>query len=106
LQTLVDVKSFHSIAGLFHFRNFAQMGNTLSAATQWTSAKSDVIGRLEYTPVNELILNRIAEFTLKFAQRHPEESQVVFRKPMTWISSHEVSRLINVGYRLKFALFY
>lgn len=91
---------------LLGFRNFAQMGNTLDAATRWTSAKSDVMGRLEYTTVNELILNRIAEFTLNFSQQHPEESQVVFRKPMTWVSSQEVSRLVDYGYRFKFAVFY
>ncbi len=38
------------------------MGQTLDKACKWTSAKEGMRGKLEYTPANENILNKIIKF--------------------------------------------
>ena len=60
------------------------MGQTLSSAAQWTSAKEGRGGKLEFTPANEAILNKIIQFVDGFSGSYPEESKVVFKQPITW----------------------
>ena len=65
------------------------MGNTLKRAAQWTSAKDGSGGKLEFTPINENILNQIVKFCEGFNTKHPEEGQLVFKTPLTWTTTLE-----------------
>ena len=60
------------------------MGQTLATAAQWTSAREQGRGKLEFSPANELILNRILQFVEGFGGSHPEESKLVFKQPLVW----------------------
>lgn len=60
------------------------MGQTLSFAVQWTSAKEGAKGKLEYTPSNEAILNSIIKLIESFTSGNPEESKLPFKQPLTW----------------------
>ena len=62
------------------------MGQTLSSAAQWTSAQEGGRGKLEFTPTNELILNKIIGFLDGFSSSQPEESKLTFKQPLTWIT--------------------
>jgi hypothetical protein len=64
-----------------------KMGQALSSAAQWTSAKDGSGGKLELTPLNEELLNAILKFVEGFSQRCPEEGKLVFKKPLTWETS-------------------
>ena len=60
------------------------MGQTLSSAAQWTSARDGAGGKLEFTQANETILNNIIGFVDGFSGAHSEESKFTFKNPITW----------------------
>ena len=62
------------------------MGQTLEKAAKWTSAKEGRRGKLEYTPANEAILNKIIHFVEDYAQSNPAESEQQFKQPLIWDS--------------------
>jgi hypothetical protein len=61
------------------------MGVTLTRAAKWSSVEGTQ-GKLEYTPINEYILNEITQFINEFPIKNPIEAKVVFRKPLEWTS--------------------
>ncbi len=61
------------------------MGVTLSRAAHWTSVEG-FKGKLEYTPINEYILNEITQFATEFAGKSPNEANYPFKKPLEWTS--------------------
>ncbi|CAH1249076.1 ARMC4 [Branchiostoma lanceolatum] len=60
------------------------MGQTLTRAAQWTSVSEGGQGKLEFTPLNEALLNEIIKFAEGFASKHQQEAQTVFRSPLAW----------------------
>uniref|UniRef100_T1II95 Armadillo repeat-containing protein 4 n=1 Tax=Strigamia maritima TaxID=126957 RepID=T1II95_STRMM len=62
------------------------MGQTLFRAAQWTRATEMGKGKLEFTPLNEAILNSIGKFVEDFKNKHPDEAAVVFKSPLIWTS--------------------
>ena len=60
------------------------MGQTLSNAARWTSARGGAVGKLEYTEINESILNNVVKFVESFQSQHDGESKIVFKKPLSW----------------------
>lgn len=74
------------------------MGQTLSSAAQWTTAKEEGRGKLEYTPANEAILNRIIGLVDGFSSEHSEESKVVFKRPLVWMSQLSLTEFSSGGY--------
>ena len=73
------------------------MGQTLSFAVQWTSAKEGAKGKLEYSPSNEAILNSIISLFESFESSNPEESKLLFKQPLVW-SSHLDPSAFGEGY--------
>ncbi|XP_070570659.1 outer dynein arm-docking complex subunit 2-like isoform X2 [Ptychodera flava] len=67
------------------------MGQTLTRAAQWTSASDGGAGKLEFTPINETILNNIIKFVESFPGKHPKEAQMTFKKALEWQTSLEPS---------------
>ncbi len=63
------------------------MGVTLSRAARWTSVEGTK-GKLEYTPINEFILNEITQFAAEFSSKNPAESKFVFKKPLEYLSEN------------------
>ncbi len=59
------------------------MGVTLSRAARWTSVEGSK-GKLEYTSINEYILNEITQFAVEFPGKNPLEGGYVFKKPLEW----------------------
>jgi hypothetical protein len=76
------------------------MGVTLTRAARWTSVEGNK-GKLEYTPINEHILNEITQFVQDFATKNPEESKVVFKKPLEWTSENITAASLGSGYTAK-----
>uniref|UniRef100_A0A673C1M0 Armadillo repeat containing 4 n=1 Tax=Sphaeramia orbicularis TaxID=375764 RepID=A0A673C1M0_9TELE len=62
------------------------MGITLSRAAQWTTASSN-IGKLEFTPMNELLLKEILSFVEEFSSQHPQQAEHVFKEPLQWTTT-------------------
>ena len=60
------------------------MGQTLEKAAKWTSAKEGCRGKLEYTPANEAILNKIIRFIEDYSESNPTESELQFKQPLVW----------------------
>lgn len=78
------------------------MGVTLARAARWTSVEGTQ-GKLEYTPINEHILNEITQFVLEFAEKYPNESKVMFKKPLEWKSeSLTLASLAGPGFSSKY----
>ena len=65
------------------------MGTTLTRAARWSSVDG-VRGKLEYTPINEHILNEITQFVTDFCAKNGKEAKFVFKKPLEW-SSEQLS---------------
>ena len=63
------------------------MGVTLSRAARWTSVEGNQ-GKLEYTPINEYILNEITQFGAEFSAKNPTESKYVFKRPLEYVSEN------------------
>lgn len=60
------------------------MGQALQRAAQWTSAKGGSGGKLEFTKLNEELLNSIIQYVDGFGAKYADESKLVFKKPLTW----------------------
>lgn len=60
------------------------MGQALQRAAQWTSAKGGSGGKLEFTKLNEELLNSIIQYVDGFSAKYADESKLVFKKPLTW----------------------
>nr|XP_022323852.1 armadillo repeat-containing protein 4-like isoform X1 [Crassostrea virginica] len=60
------------------------MGQALQRAAQWTSAKGGSGGKLEFTKLNEELLNSIIQFVDGFSAKYADESKLVFKKPLNW----------------------
>lgn len=67
------------------------MGQTLTRAAKWTSASEGGEGKLEFTPVNESLLNNIIKFVEPFSSKHPNEAGLIFRNPIQWKTNIEAS---------------
>jgi hypothetical protein len=77
------------------------MGSTLTRAARWTSVGGNK-GKLEYTPINEHILNEITTFVQNFPAKNPEESKIVFKKPLEWSSDYLTAQSLGSGYNIKY----
>ncbi|KAK6166600.1 hypothetical protein SNE40_023253 [Patella caerulea] len=73
------------------------MGQALQRAAQWTSAKDGCGGKLEFTPINEDLLNSILKF-VETVGKSPEESQLVFKNPLRWHTSLNPSQFQGAGF--------
>ena len=60
------------------------MGAALSSQAELTSVSSKDDGKIEFSPLNELLLNNIQKYVETLSTQHPKESKVVFRKPFEW----------------------
>jgi len=78
------------------------MGQTLSSAAQWTTAKEGGQGKLEYTLSNEAILNKIMSFVQGFASEHKDECKITFKQPLVWVSDLSPSDFNNGGYSRRY----
>ena len=74
------------------------MGQALQRAAQWTSAKDGSGGKLEFTPMNEMLLNQILQFVETFSSKNPEEAKLVFKKPLSWKSKLTPNTFPGAGY--------
>ena len=63
------------------------MGTTVARAARWSSVEGTQ-GKLEYTSINEYILNEITQFVIEFSAKNPKEARVVFKKPLVWFSEN------------------
>ncbi|XP_021342535.1 armadillo repeat-containing protein 4-like isoform X1 [Mizuhopecten yessoensis] len=63
------------------------MGQAFTRAAQWTSAKDGTGGKLEFTKINEELLNCIVQFIDGYSSKFSSESKLVFKKPLKWQSS-------------------
>lgn len=69
------------------------MGQALQRAAQWTSAKGGSGGKLEFTKLNEDLLNTIMNWVEEFSSKNPEESKLVFKSALTWKSTLRPDKL-------------
>jgi len=60
------------------------MGNALKTAAEWTEGDQASGRKLEYTPLNDLILTKIMEFVSQFSYEYPKENQMEFEQPLIW----------------------
>lgn len=74
------------------------MGQALQRAAQWTSAKGGSGGKLEFTKINEDLLNTIMQWVDGFSAKNPEEGRLTFKSPLTWPSTLRPDRLTGGGY--------
>ncbi|KAL3855757.1 hypothetical protein ACJMK2_014960 [Sinanodonta woodiana] len=77
------------------------MGQALQRAAQWTSAKGGSGGKLEFTKLNEELLNTIIQWIEGFGAKYPEEAKLNFKSPLTWPSSLRADMLSGAGYTEK-----
>ena len=77
------------------------MGQTLQKAAEWTSAREGAGGKLEYTPANENILNKIIQFTEGFGGQNPDEAGIQFKQALTWITTLNASHFSGGDYITK-----
>ncbi|ESP04270.1 hypothetical protein LOTGIDRAFT_224011 [Lottia gigantea] len=62
------------------------MGQALQRAAQWTSAKDGAGGKLEFTSINEDLLNAILKF-VETTGKSTEEASLTFKTPLKWQTS-------------------
>lgn len=74
------------------------MGQTLQRAAHWTSARDGARGKLEFSTLNEDILNQILSSVQDTSSRTPEENKLVFKKPLTWTTQMKPSAFSGSGY--------
>ena len=77
------------------------MGQALQRAAQWTSAKGGSGGKLEFTKLNEDLLNAIMNWVDGFSSKYPEEAKLVFKAPLTWTTTLRPDKLSG-GYTEKY----
>lgn len=61
-----------------------KMGNALKTAAEWTDGDQASDRKLEYTPLNELILTKIMAFVSEFSHQYPKENRMEFEQPLIW----------------------
>ncbi|KAL4217388.1 Armadillo repeat-containing protein 4 [Mactra antiquata] len=76
------------------------MGQALQRAAQWTSAKGGSGGKLEFTKLNEDLLNQVMNWVEGFGAKYPEESKLIFKSALTWKTSLRPENLTG-GYQEK-----
>ncbi|WAR11483.1 ARMC4-like protein [Mya arenaria] len=69
------------------------MGQALARAAQWTSAKGGSGGKLEFTKLNEDLLNSVMTWLEGFGAKYPEELKLVFKSALTWKTSLRPDKL-------------
>lgn len=62
------------------------MGQALKRATRM-SVTEEIGGMLQMTPINEEMLRIIISFIEELPSKYPEETKLVFKKPLTWDTS-------------------
>ncbi|KAK6961463.1 adhesion G-protein coupled receptor D1, partial [Biomphalaria glabrata] len=72
------------------------MGQTLRRAAQWTSAQDGHTGKLEFTALNEELINMILQFIEE--GKSPEETHLIFKKPLAWKTNLNALQLSGPGY--------
>ena len=77
------------------------MGQALQRAAQWTSAKDGSGGKLEFTKINEELLNTIVQHVDGFSSKNPEEGRLEFKAPLTWPSSLRPNMMTGGGFTEK-----
>lgn len=77
------------------------MGQALQRAAQWTSAKDGSGGKLEFTKINEDLLNTIMQWVDGFSAKNPEEGRLTFKSPLTWQSTLRPDKMSGGGYTEK-----
>ena len=74
------------------------MGVTLSRAAHWTSAQGATKGKLEFSSINQYILNEITQFVNEFAGKYPNEANYQFKKSLEWTTKDlTLSMFIQFG---------
>ncbi|KAH3821957.1 outer dynein arm-docking complex subunit 2-like [Dreissena polymorpha] len=76
------------------------MGQALARAAQWTSAKGGSGGKLEFTKLNEDLLNSVMKFVDGFGTKYPDEAKLIFKSPLTWKTSLRPEKMTG-GYTEK-----
>lgn len=76
-----------------------KMGQTLQRAAQWTSAQDGTSGKLEFTSLNEELLNTILGF-LEDGKLN-EELNLIFKKPLEWKTTLTIEDFEIPGYKRK-----
>ncbi|KAK3760315.1 hypothetical protein RRG08_063072 [Elysia crispata] len=74
------------------------MGQTLQRAAQWTTATDGHSGKLEFSSLNEDLLNTVLNFAEGPSGKSPEEGKLVFKKPLTWTTALKPSAFSGSGY--------
>ncbi|RUS87840.1 hypothetical protein EGW08_004373 [Elysia chlorotica] len=74
------------------------MGQTLQRAAQWTTATDGQSGKLEFSTLNEDLLNTVLNFAEGPSGKSPEEGKLVFKKPLTWTTVLKPSSFSGSGY--------
>ena len=80
------------------------MGQTLQRAAQWTTATDGHSGKLEFSTLNEDLLNTVLNFAEGPSGKSPEEGKLVFKKPLTWTTALKPSAFSGSGYIEKYVL--
>nr|XP_039263732.1 armadillo repeat-containing protein 4-like [Styela clava] len=62
------------------------MGAAIARAAQWTSVFENGTGKLEFSPLNEKLLNDIIQYVENFGSKHSQEADLAFKDPLTWNS--------------------
>jgi len=76
------------------------MGQALGRAAQWTSAKGGSGGKLEFTKLNEDLLNSVMSWIDGFGTKYPDEVKLVFKTALTWKTTLRPDKLSG-GYTEK-----
>ncbi|XP_059145279.1 outer dynein arm-docking complex subunit 2-like isoform X1 [Physella acuta] len=77
------------------------MGQTLQRAAQWTSAQDGTSGKLEFTSLNEELLNTVLGFLED--GKLSEELNLIFKKPLEWKSTLSMDNFEIPGYKRKYS---
>ncbi|KAF8561051.1 hypothetical protein P879_04693 [Paragonimus westermani] len=60
------------------------MGLTLSQAAEWTSARGGSSGKLEYSQINQKILETITDFLKGYCSKNPDARKLIFKNALRW----------------------
>jgi hypothetical protein len=78
------------------------MGVTLSRAAHWTSAQGATKGKLEFSSINQYILNEITQFVNEFAGKYPNEANYQFKKSLEWTTKDLTLSMFTGNYSTKY----
>ncbi|CAG5117256.1 unnamed protein product, partial [Candidula unifasciata] len=74
------------------------MGQTLARSAQWATPKEGGKGKLEYSSLNESLLNTILKFVETPSNKTSDERKLIFKKPLVWTTQLKPSALEGPGY--------